>query len=214
MQRFRRARLAGKQALQPAGREIYHQGAQLRKEATRVGGERGGASLLTAPSGSYAHCVRMMVKCRRFQPVMNPAFGGRNKNAQRTEPNKRDGGLRCCVFFLCIFQSRSRTDPHNKSTGKNTATAGRAFPDRSNLVILFWAHTSEAMASTIIVFPAPPGPYSITAFRLCSGLREALSCRKIAARCVLWTSSTEQQEEGGDGGESWRSDHRDVFRGT
>lgn len=34
------------------------------------------------------------------------------------------------------------------------------------------------MASTIIVFPAPPGPYSMTAFRLCSGFNEALSYRQ------------------------------------
>lgn len=33
------------------------------------------------------------------------------------------------------------------------------------------------MASTIIVFPAPPGPYNMTAFRLCSGFKEALSCK-------------------------------------
>lgn len=47
------------------------------------------------------------------------------------------------------------------------------------IVIASWGYrpfvTSEAIASTIIVFPAPPGPYSITAFRLCSGFKDAFS---------------------------------------
>lgn len=39
VQHFGWTRLAGEQALQSARREIYHQGAQLREKATRVGGE-------------------------------------------------------------------------------------------------------------------------------------------------------------------------------